>query len=125
MHKYFCVQNEFAHMAGICAQSCRCSRAGLLASVLQEEEISAICYKMLHCQRPEHILMQKIECMLHILFWHLVCREAGLKATTRRGKSLDEAVKLLHLTLETLNASGSEQRSDGAASRVNCSFLLL
>lgn len=50
-------------------------------------------------------VMQKIECMLHVLSWHLVCREFGLTATTRRGKSLDEAVKLFELPLWILNTS--------------------
>lgn len=46
--------------------------------------------------------MQRIECVLHILLQHLVCR---LTATTSKRESLDEALKLLDLALGVLNTS--------------------
>lgn len=51
------------------------------------------------------VLTQRIECMLHTLLQHLVCREVRLTATTSRSKSLDEAVRILDLALGILNTS--------------------
>lgn len=49
--------------------------------------------------------MQRFECVLHILLQHLVCREVGLTATASRGKSLNEAIKLLDLALGVIKNS--------------------
>lgn len=49
--------------------------------------------------------MRRIECVLHVLLEHLVCRESELTATAGRSKSLNEAVKLLDLALGVLKNS--------------------